>query len=85
MGKTLPRIKSIPIDTDGRYVILANNLPREAATVMFEAIGKWWNSGELFLLLYGEPGIELQLERIEHRRRGLLARLLDKVRGSNAD
>ena len=42
---------TIPIDPEGRYVIITKNFSEQQGIALREMIAKWWNSTEKFLII----------------------------------
>ena len=59
-----PTIESIPIDPEGRYIVVTNGLNEEQARQMRDAFLDWWENDEKILVLYSSPGIKFQVVRV---------------------
>lgn len=55
----------IPIDPDGKYIIIVRGASEEASYRLSEELEHWWNDGAKFFVLTVLEDVEVSLERME--------------------
>ena len=59
-----PEILQIPIDPDGRYLLVVKGLSCYAFIPIKEQFDKWWQSGAPVLMVSVAPDVEIEFMRI---------------------
>ena len=57
-------VQRIPIDPDGRYLLVIKGLPSEAFVPIKEQFDRWWQSGDPVLFVCVEPDVEIEFVRM---------------------
>lgn len=60
-----PEIQQIPIDPDGRYLLVVKGLSSEAFKRIAKRLAEWWESGELAFLLALDSDVEFEFVRVD--------------------
>lgn len=61
-----PEIQQIPIDPDGRCMLLVKGLPLDGAALIANQIEEWWQCGEPVLVVGLAPGVEVEFIRMDN-------------------
>lgn len=65
MAARKPKVETVPIDTAGRYVILASGLGPGDAERLHVTLKRWWESDKPFIVFDLQPGVSFRFERVE--------------------
>jgi hypothetical protein len=58
-------VQQIPIDPDGRYLLLVKGLPSKTFVFFKEQFNRWWQSGEPVLFVSVAPDVEVEFVRVD--------------------
>jgi len=58
-------VQQIPIDPDGRYLLLIRGLPSGAIVPIKEQFNRWWASGDPVLFISVMPDVEVEFVRMD--------------------
>lgn len=60
-----PKVETVPIDTDGRYIIIASGLVQGQARDLSRLLHEWWEGNDKMCVIALAPGVEVRFERVE--------------------
>ena len=61
-----PKIQQIPIDPNGRYVLVVRGLDTANFVPVMNCIRAWWQSGEPVLVISLAPDVDFKIVRVDN-------------------